>query len=328
MLPIEGTSLGIDWRGIWLDIQGGIPRYSRGLRNPPWSLLPVLPLGFLSFKSGWALLVLATLAVEVISVPRKKSKRIDLPVTFFLITSYHSIRNIADGNLEFLTIAGVLLMLYAYPKQNPWFLASGFLLASAKPQETWLLLAILCLFVLRTWRLDQMLPAAIGVFIIVSIFMLWVGSEWINALSGIEARGSIMDISLLATFSRLRWPSIVVWAIWIAIFGITLYIAYSTGYGLDRCKAALLISASLLLSPYAAGNSLLAINAIGVVAFFRSQPKFALALAILTNLPYLHAAYPGFWYSYGAYYTTFVLFVAWCIFAWKNRENAESVGTV
>ena len=96
-----------------------------------------------------------------------------------------------------------------------------------------------------------------------------------------------MDICLLSTLARLGLPSVVAWGVWILFLGATLYIAFSTGHSVDRCKAGLLIGASLLLSPYAAGNSLLAIAAIGVVPLFRSDLKSALALGILIDLPYL-----------------------------------------
>jgi len=319
LLPIEGTSLGIDWRSIWLGLRGGLPDYGTGLRNPPWSLIPVLPLGLLPFKSSWAILTLVTITTEVISVPRKVSNRVDLPVTIFLVTSYPSLRTIIDGNLEFLTIAGVLITLFAYRTRKPWLMAIGFLLASAKPQETWLLIIVLSLFVFRNWPIKRILPAAVGLFVTVMITLILFGREWITALLGIEQRGSIMDISLLSTLARLQLPSSVIWGIWIIILCITLYVAISTGRLVDRRKAGLLMSASLLLSPYAAGNNLLAIVAIGVVPLFRLDIKSALAIGVLINLPYLVVAQSGIRFSYGAYYATVVLLIAWCVFAWKTR---------
>ena len=324
ILPTEGSSLGIDWRGIWLGLQGGLPSYGTGLRNPPWSLIPVLPLGLLSFKSSWAILTFATVATEVISVPRKMSKRVDWPLTIFLVTSYPSLRNIADGNLEILPIAGVLLTLFAYRTRNPWMLAIGFLLASAKPQETWLLLAVLALFVLRTWPRKRILLAAVGISAIVMITMMLFGREWLTALIGIEQRGSIMDISLLSTFARLQLPSVVMWSSWITIFVATVYLTFSTGYLMDYRKAGLLISASLLLSPYAAGNNLLTIVAIGVVPLFRSDMKSAVVLGILINLPYLVVARTSLRFSYGAYYGTIVLLIMWIVFAWNTRGITEN----
>ena len=323
-LPVEGSSLGIDWRSIWPGLRGGLPSYETGLRNPPWSLIPVLPLGLLSFNSSWAILTLATMAAEVFSVPRKPSGKIDLPVIVFLVTSYPALRHIADGNLEILVIAGVLLTLFGHRARKPWLAACGFLLASGKPQETWLLLVVLSVSILRSWTPRRVAPAAVGMLAIVTITMVLFGREWIAALVGIEQRGSIMDICLLSTLARLGLPSVVAWGVWILFLGATLYIAFSTGHSVDRCKAGLLIGASLLLSPYAAGNSLLAIAAIGVVPLFRSDLKSALALGILIDLPYLVVGHGSIRFAYGAYYATAVLLVAWCVFAWKTLGLAET----
>ena len=317
--PIEGSSLGIDWYGIWLGLHGGVPHYGTGLRNPPWSLLPLLPLGLLSFRSSWAALVLATILVEVVSIPHRSLEKIDLPMTIFLIISYPSLRNIADGNLEVLPIAGVLLLLCSYRNQNPWLMSGGILLASGKPQVTWLLLATIAVFVIRTWPRKKILVVAMLTSFIVLITSLLFGREWLSALLTIEARGSIMDISLFSTLARLGAPLILSCAVWIVLLGSTIYVAFSNIDIVDHFKAGLLISASLLLSPYAAGNSLLSIAAIGVVPLIQKDPKRGFALGILINLGYLAIGHTSFIYSYGAYYTTIVVFAAWCIFAWKTR---------
>src|SRR5690349_11973906 len=69
-LPVEGTTLGIDWLGLHGEFQGGTIHYSitDGLRNPPWSVLPIVPLGLLSPRASWGVLSLLTILVFVISV--------------------------------------------------------------------------------------------------------------------------------------------------------------------------------------------------------------------------------------------------------------------
>ncbi|MFO7581485.1 hypothetical protein, partial [Guyparkeria sp.] len=51
-LPIESTSLAIDWTGLWHDIRAGI-RYQGTLRNPPWSVLILWPVTQLAMKQAW-----------------------------------------------------------------------------------------------------------------------------------------------------------------------------------------------------------------------------------------------------------------------------------
>ncbi len=323
-LPVEESQLGIDWRGLWQGLRGGWPSYGTGLRNPPWSLLPLLPLGLLSFRTSWALLAAATIVVELISIPRGRTRRRVWPVALFLVTSYPSIRNIADGNLEVLTMAGVLLALSAHRTDNPWWLAAGALLASAKPQETWLLLVVLAWFVLRSWSRERSLRAFAGATIVVIGTTLLSGKEWLEALLAIEQRGSIMDIGLSSTAARLGLPPLVIGSLWLFILAVTVYFALASGLSMERHKAGMLISASLLLAPYAAGNSLLTVVAIGVVPLFWSRLSLALPMALLVDLPYLAIGRDEIRFAYGAYYAAGLLFIAWLVFVWLVRRNSPS----
>jgi hypothetical protein len=316
-LPIEGTSLGIDWRGLWSGIQGGTLRYGTGLCNPPWSILPVLPLGFLSFRASWGLLTLATLGTLVASVPRTSSHKIRWLSVLLLITSYPALRHVADGNLEGLVIAGLLLVLYGYHAGSPWALAAGTLLATAKMQETWLLMVALAIYVIGTWSPRRWAASALVVAIGVVPGMLWLGRDWLNAVIATPQRGSIMDSSLSAAVSRLGLPSWVFGSLWVAVLAATLYIVLAGQRSISRQKAGFLISASLLLSPYAAGNSFLTVLAIGIIPVAQSRPLIGMMLIALTNLPYFTLASPDVWFWWSATYWTALLLLTWIVFAWQ-----------
>lgn len=324
-LPIEQTSLAIDWKGIHKGLEGGSIRYGTGIRNPPWSLIPLLPLGLLTFRSSWGVLVLATLMTEIASVPGEIRKGLRIPITILLAISYFSLRNIADGNLELMPIIGILILIYAYRAKNPWLLALGFLLASAKPQTTWLLVAVIAFYVVRTWNRNQILRTLGVIILVVTITMVLFGKNWFKSMILIEQRGSIMDVSLLTVLNRLAVPSILVWCFWGTILCVTLYIGYSTCYAFDRKKAGLLISAGLLLAPYAAGNNLLTLLAIGVIPLFIGDTKSAIALTILFNLPYLFITESSIRFWYGAYFATTILFLSWIVFAWKTKGSEQKI---
>src|SRR5439155_21030710 len=63
--PIEGTSLAIDWKGLWLGLRANPPIFGNitGLRIAPWDVILVKPLGWLPFRASWGMLTLITLAV-------------------------------------------------------------------------------------------------------------------------------------------------------------------------------------------------------------------------------------------------------------------------
>jgi hypothetical protein len=316
-LPIEGTSLAIDWRGLWLGIRGGTLRYGTGLRNPPWSLLPVLPLGFLSFRASWGLLTLATLGTLVASVPRTSSHKIRWLSVFLLITSYPALRHVADGNLEGLVIAGILLVEYGYHAVSPWALAAGTLLATAKIQETWFLMAALAIYTIRTWSPRRWAASSLVVAIVVVPCMLWLGRDWLIAVIDMPQRGSIMDSSLSTTLSRLGLPFWVLVSLWAGVLVATLYVVLTGHWSVSREKAGLLISASLLLSPYSAGNSFLTVLAIGIIPLSQSRPLIGMILIALANLPYFTLAAPDVWFWWSATYWTALLVLTWIVFAWQ-----------
>src|SRR4051812_26028337 len=57
----------IDWQSLYLGLQGGHIVYKGGsVMIAPWSLPAVVPLGFLSLKSGWGMLTLMIITVLVL----------------------------------------------------------------------------------------------------------------------------------------------------------------------------------------------------------------------------------------------------------------------
>ena len=293
-IPIEGTNLALDWQGLWLGIEGATPRYGNetGLRIPPWSLVTVLPLGLTSLRVSWALVSFATIAALVLSVPKpvddsRKARISYYVIVLILILSYPSLRVIADGNFEYLVIAGVLLLAYAYAEHKPGLLVLGALLATTKIQETWIMLLLLPLFLWFTWSLRDWLKGILTFALITIPSLYWKGAEWVNAVFAIEQRGGIVDSSLLAMLNRFGLPPTTRVVLWILVLACTVFVTWKCRRTLSRPLQGFLIAASLLLTPYAAGNSYLTIYTIGVIPLLQFLFPAGLALAALTNAPYL-----------------------------------------
>ncbi len=309
-------------------MRGGTLRYGTGVYNPPWSLLPLLGLGLLPFRASWGLITLATLGTLVASVPRTWGHKVGWLSAFLLITSYPALRHVADGNLEGLVIAGILLVLTGYRAVSPWALAAGALLATAKIQETWFLVAALAVCTIRTWPPRRWVASGLVVAVVVVPCMLWLGRDWLIALTGMPQRGSIMDSSLSATLSRLGLPLWLRVSLWAGVFVATLRVVLTGRCSVSREKAGLLVAAGLLLSPYSAGNSFLTVLAIGIIPLAQSRPRVGAVLIGLTNLPYLALAAPDVWFWWSATYWTALLVLTWVVFAWHvqrpESRRAES----
>jgi hypothetical protein len=311
-LPWQDSGFAIDWKQIWQATHGLRADYAHTeLRTPPW-VLPVLWI-FTSFplSVSWALAACATLAVLVFSVPRSAGKRMWQLGVLLLASSYPALRQIVDGNLEALVIGGVLLLLWAAGRQHPLGLAIGLLLAAAKVQETWLLLIVLGIILIRTWPKRSLLQTLVYAAALAAPFLIWRGGDWLFAILHFPWPGTAIDSSLQASFARFGFPNFSYWGVWLAGLAVSLFVIRRRRWMVGRIEAGLLVTAGLLLAPYAASNSVLTPLAIGVVPFFQQNRRAGLGLLFFYFLPYLGLSRPDLRAGYEALYWTLVLLLTW-----------------
>lgn len=313
-IPIENNTLAMDWKNLWLGLENGIPTYGNetGLRIPPWSLLLVLPLGFLPLKISWGVLAAITFLVLLWSVPKGKHFLIR---ALLLILSFPAIRTVADGNFEFLVIIGVLLIIKGFESKKVIPLAIGVLLAATKIQETWVLMLVLPFYLFRSFTSKQVIGLGSLVLIISTPTLLWKGYEWLQGMLEIQERGSIMDSSLKASLERLNFPSEVILVFWFLILALSIMIALRGDPSFSRIGAGFFITASLLLSPYAAGNSFLTVYAVFIIPLLTYKPKSGILMVTLTNLPYLAILNIDLYFRWSASYWTLLMLLTWTIYA-------------
>lgn len=326
VLPIENTSLGLDWQTIWNGLYGGQVIFGAsannigGMYTPPWGIPLLLPLGFLPFRISWGVLSFVSSAILVVSVPRADNEKPDLLAIVLLLLSFPALRNVADGNLEGLVIGGIVVMIAGYNQLDSVLFSIGLILASVKLQETWLLCLILLCLVHKNWpgvRRLQTLTIT-GLWLIFSM-LIW-GSAWLNTLlisptnqiglSSAMGRGSLIDITLTAAFDRAGISSGIIMLTWTSICGLTLlFIRRSNIMQVPRLYVTFLVSASMLLAPYVSGNSFLTVVAIGIIPLFQRHRWLGLVLLGLSSLPFL--ASHDVLYYYQAYYWTLLLLAVW-----------------
>jgi len=328
-IPITSNAIAIDWKQIWPSIEGGTVRYSTGLKFAPWSAFLVSPLGLLSLSVSWGLMAFITVFILLLSVPRVRQNGRYLFSIVLLMLSFPSLRHMIDGNFEGLIIAGALLSVYGYNYRQPYALAAGMLLIASKPQTGTLLFVTIGLYALLQLKQAEQrrfwITTALVVIIVVIPFLIWKGSEWLNAMFGIAERGSIMDVSLLATLNRTGViPSILVFILWSVFVIANLIIIWRTRSTLNREKAGMLIAASLLIAPYAAGNSLLTVLAVGVIPLFQVRPRVGLILIVLIDCLFLWNK--DMLYYYQATFQDFTLLTIWAVLAWRTLA-ARKVAT-
>lgn len=292
-LPLLDTLVfGYDWHNYWVMFQGGWPDYSAvDVFNPPWTVLMLWPLAALPFKTGWAVLTLLTLAVLVASVPRRADGRLQVGLLAALLTSYWVLRQLAEGNLAGLMVAGALLLLNGLERRDPWRLAAGGLLVTAKYQESWLLILVVAWRVLRTWPVRRWAVAAGLSLAVAGPSLLLLGGPWLHKLltpGGFSPNIARLtgNISLTALTVLPGFPS---WGAALAsliVLAGTGWVVGRSGPDLSRLMAGFLIAASLLTAPYTGGASLTTLLAIGWLPFWRGRFWHGLALWAFANLSF------------------------------------------
>lgn len=288
-LPVEGTTLAMDWKGLWACLRSGVHYDGLSLRNPPWSVFYLYPVAQLPMQIAWGIVMYLTLIVQVLSVPSVRPRWRTWLGIVLLVVSFPSLRHMADGNFEGIMIGGLLLALYGYHRANVPALAAGLLLSTAKPQQVLFFLPVLSVTMLMTLPRRLLLQTAAICLLFVIPGMLWRGEEWWTVgMMDMPNRGTDMDISLMAALDRagLTGLEIKIAAI-AAVSGVALYTAWASRLHLSRELTGMLVAASLLIAPYAAGNSVLVVLAIGIIPLFQRRIGIGLTLIVLYNVPFL-----------------------------------------
>jgi hypothetical protein len=332
-MPIDDTTLAMDWHGLWAGIKDGVIEYGNttGLRIPPWSVLTILPLGWLSFRASWGVLAYVTIVVLSLSVPHTQSRPVMLFGVLALVLAFPALRTIADGNFEALVILGCLLIGYGVSKQNVFALVAGILLATSKIQESWLLILLLPIVLLKQLRKDQLFATLVGLAVVGIPCLLWKGADWLHAVFAITERGSMMDSSLWATSARSQIPAVVTAALGLGIALITIGVIWQSRERFSREQIGLLVAASLILSQYTAGNNFLTLYAIVVGPLLLSSVPLGLVVIALANLPFAFLGNRDMLYEWSATYWTLVCGIVWTILILRilfgSKTSANQLST-
>lgn len=312
-LPTEGTSLGIDL--LMSAFDGGTIHYRPifGLLNPPWSMLPLIPLGLIPDKAGWGLLVFILICILILSVPRQRNRLLYWFQILLLVTSFPALRVMADAQVEGIVIAGLLLTYVAFQHEKPVLMAIGLLLATAKPQAVHIYMLILGLYILHAWQFRRWLTTGLIAGSVVLLTLLWKGAEWWVAINNFQFTNTLIDISLSGAMDRLGVPGPLAVIIW-AITGIfALLLMWFSRRDVSRIKIMFLVSTSMLLAPYTGGNTILIPLAVGVIPLMNKHPLQGILLFVLIDAGYFLNR--GDLRDVYAYYWTVVLLLMWALAA-------------
>ena len=325
-LPLDQPGQAVDWKVFYQSThQFQISYPGNRVYNPPWVLVLLWPLTILSLPMSRGLAALVTLAVFFISVPRINDRVKWASSVLLLLFSYPMIRHLMDGNLEAMIVGGVLLALYSMRKQSVVLMVVSLILLSSKVQESWLFVFALVLLLWRDWPRKPAFQSLLGAGIFALPFFIWKGAEWQAALQVFPYSQTAIDSNLLFVLAKLGVNEWIAWTAWAGILATTLYVLAYPKIGLDRSRAAFLIIAGLMLSNYAAGDSLVTPLALGVIPFFQRKPWIGFSLVMLYFLPYSALTDIQLRLAWENVYWAGVLLITWALLAWELIEMQRQV---
>ena len=291
-LDIEHGPLGFDWKISLTTVLGGRIEWVRPELDPsiphayfpPWNVFVLLPFGLLPINLSWGLLLFLTVGVLLLSIPRGLAgPRLYWLAAGLLVFSLISLSSFADGAVEGLVIAGLLLLARGYERERPLWLAAGFILATMKPQAAALVLVVLAGYCLQARPARFYLTAELLILAVVIPALIRWWLPWRLAL----AQGLPPGISWSGLFAMLRLPGTFAVPLQLATAGLTLLIAWRGDRRLAHAKLGLLVAGSMLAAPYANTHSLLLPLALGIVPLFLVDRPLGSVLLVLCNLPFL-----------------------------------------
>ena len=162
--------------------------------NPPWVLLSLLPLGWFSPALMHGALVTATLLAMFWVMRDYRRFKWSYPLA---VISTPFLAMLWVGQIEVFSLVGTLAAYRAVTRRNAWLLALGLLLMLIKPQETWVIILLVGVVVVRQWRPVMYLKTALVVIGVALATSLLFGFGWLDRiLSGPSYASGWQNFSL------------------------------------------------------------------------------------------------------------------------------------
>jgi hypothetical protein len=219
--------------------------------NPPWVLLPLLPLAWFSSAFMHGVLVTATLLAMFWVMRDYRRFKWSYPLA---VISMPFLAMLWVGQVEVFSLVGALVAYRAVPRRNEWFLTLGMLLMLIKPQETWVIMLLIGSVVVRQWRPVMYLKTALMVMAVALATSLLFGFGWLDRIvRGPSYASGWQNFSLWQLSDSM--PQVIVIGSWLLIALIT-FVSLRRA-GLSRLGLAVAAVSSNLLSPYLTGPHLL-----------------------------------------------------------------------
>lgn len=260
--------------GDWFLIKDPIARgivYGEGMFNPPWTAVMLYPVAILPYYIGQGIIGGLSLLIFFLVL-----YQIDAKARFWIpavLVSMPVVRLVGEGNIEILTVSGIYLLyrVIVDRDERAWLFAVSLILASAKLQETLLIIVACSLYLLFQRRRRTLFLGIAYAAVPIGLSMLWKGQAWIAGLP--------LDYELYSLKGLVYGTPYYVLVVLIGLAALLL-VDYETEDPLPYFG--LLASSSILISPYAGFESLIPTIIFGSYYQLRYRSKTIGMLSILS----------------------------------------------
>ena len=149
------------------------------LTNPPWGLMLLLPLGWLSPAMAHGVLVVITLVAMYGAMSHYRRVKISYPLA---VISMPLLGLVWVGQLEVFSLVGTLIAYRTVVNRKWQLMAVGLLLMTIKPQETFVVVLLLVLGTLRHWSFREWIKIGLVFGSTAFVTSLLFGFDWLDRI--------------------------------------------------------------------------------------------------------------------------------------------------
>lgn len=296
------------------------------MRNPPWALFLVLPLGWLPIPVAgvlWTLSIVAAAVVSVVLLRPEWMKAVPLNAWFFAPV----MMCVAAGQTATFLLLGVSLFLH-FERRRPFMAGLALLLPAMKPH---LFLLFWPLLVLDCWRRRSFVVLAglaAGMAVASGLAMGFDPRVWEHYAEAVRAEGiENQFLPNLACGLRALRPS----AVWLqgvpAVIGVAVALwAWTRRRAWEWPRdGALIFGASVVVAPYSWPTDL-ALFLPALLAGYRRVGKRAVLVLTALNVAQIVVAIRHPAMSPGAYVWMGPAWLVWCWWEGRSRVGVQRAG--
>ncbi|MFQ3659546.1 MAG: glycosyltransferase family 87 protein [Anaerolineae bacterium] len=223
----------------------------RVLRYPPWTLLfVVLPMGLPEYRAGSALLTVGSLLLLGLSLAilLRMFPAPRVAIIFALLTMFVA-ETLFMGQLDALTLLGMMVAWWALRLQRPWPMGVAFCLLGMKPVNV-IPFGIVVLMEMRHWPLKAALQSFVLPLGMVVVSTLIIGPSFFTTYLGQTGEAATdLAITIWLALEALGLPSAPFIVLGILTFVLTFRLAWREG--LTERVGAVVMAAALSFTIYA-----------------------------------------------------------------------------